>query len=227
MKVFGIVYVIINMLNGKCYVGQTMKSLEERFKEHATRKRLLIGQAIKDDCEQNFNRHVLVECTSKAEMDEWERRCIVFFNSKTPNGYNQISGGQGGVPDDETRAKLRTSKIGEKNPNYGKHLPDETRNKMAEAQSGDKNHFFGKHHTLTTCMGISLKNRGQSPYQNLIAEMNAHRITYTALAKILGLTKSVVARKIRGEVNFTDKDKFKFVEIFGKTIEYLLQRDNK
>lgn len=98
---------------------------------------------------------------------------------------------------------------------------------MAEAQSGDKNHFFGKHHTLTARMGISLKNRGQSPYQNLIAEMNAHRITYTALTKILGLTKSVVARKMCGKINFTDKDKFKFVEIFGKTIAYLLQRDNK
>lgn len=40
----GLVYVLIDMTNGMCYVGQTTKTLDERFKEHAKCKITLIGQ---------------------------------------------------------------------------------------------------------------------------------------------------------------------------------------
>ena len=39
------------------------------------------------------------------------------------------------------------SKKGEKNPNYGKHLPEEHKKKISEALKGEKNPNYGKPHT--------------------------------------------------------------------------------
>lgn len=35
MEVFGVVYLIINLTNGKKYVGQTVKTAAKRFNAHA------------------------------------------------------------------------------------------------------------------------------------------------------------------------------------------------
>lgn len=65
----------------------------------------------------------------------------------------------------------------------------------------------------------------RTPYKNLLDELNQRGFSYGNLAKILGVSVSSVSLKMRGKQNFTDKDKAKLVEIFGKPIEYLLQRD--
>ena len=65
----------------------------------------------------------------------------------------------------------------------------------------------------------------KSPYKNLIAELAARNITYRQFAELMGLKMSSIVRKMRGERNFTVKDKAKLVEIFGKPIEYLLKRE--
>ena len=56
--------------------------------------------------------------------------------------------------------------------------------------------------------------------------MDKHYLTYTGLAEILGVTKAAVSAKMRGKLNFTEKDKAKLVEIFDKPAEYLLARDD-
>ena len=75
MEVFGVVYLIFNKVNGKMYVGQTVRTVEERFKEHAKRKTTLIGKAIRKYGAENFSIEVLKRCYSKAELDAWE----IFF----------------------------------------------------------------------------------------------------------------------------------------------------
>lgn len=56
--------------------------------------------------------------------------------------------------------------------------------------------------------------------------MNARLLTYSGPAKLSGLSLSALSRKIRGIVTFKENDKAKLVEIFGKPIKYLLQRDD-
>ena len=70
----------------------------------------------------------------------------------------------------------------------------------------------------------SARQRGYSPYKNLLAELDAHQLSYRALEKLMGVAKLTIARKMRGEYNFTERDKVKLAEIFGKPVEYLLQR---
>ncbi|MBR0262166.1 MAG: GIY-YIG nuclease family protein [Selenomonadaceae bacterium] len=44
MKPFGVVYLIINLINGKKYVGQTVQPLRKRFNKHANCKTMPIGR---------------------------------------------------------------------------------------------------------------------------------------------------------------------------------------
>ena len=34
IKNIGYIYKITNLINGKCYIGQTSRTIEERFKQH-------------------------------------------------------------------------------------------------------------------------------------------------------------------------------------------------
>ncbi len=69
---------------------------------------------------------------------------------------------------------------------------------------------------------ISLARRRESPYKNLLAEMDKRQISYSRLAELFGVTQPTVSHKIRGRYNFTERDKTKFVEIFGLPADYLL-----
>ena len=90
---YGVVYSVTNNLDGKQYVGQTTRTLEERFSEHAESDSLL-GRAIQRDGAEKFSREVLVECETQKELDEQERLYIKKLDCKHPKGYNATDGGR-------------------------------------------------------------------------------------------------------------------------------------
>ena len=69
---YGVVYSVTNNLDGKQYVGQTTRTLEERFSEHAEADSLL-GRAIQRDGAENFSCEVLAECKTQEELNTQER----------------------------------------------------------------------------------------------------------------------------------------------------------
>ncbi len=190
MEVFGVVYLIQNMLNGKKYVGQTVRPLETRFNEH-TRQNTFIGRAIRKYGKENFRYGVIKSCASKSEMDYWEKFFIAALKTKSPKGYNLTDGGTG--------------------------FTEEVRAKMSAKQKGVSR-------SLQHCANISAGQRGNSPFKNLTAEIDKMKLTYTSLAKLLGLTQQTVSRKMLGQQNFTEKDKVKLAEIFNLPAEYLMER---
>ncbi|MBE8949915.1 MAG: GIY-YIG nuclease family protein [Quinella sp. 3Q1] len=114
MKVFGVVYLIWNIVNGKKYVGQTVKTVKARFNEHA-RQNGIIGRAIRKYGKKNFRYGIVKSCASKADMDYWEKYFIATLKIKKPNGYNQTDGGEGIVGcTDEIRAKISAKRKGVK-----------------------------------------------------------------------------------------------------------------
>lgn len=79
---------------------------------------------------------------------------------------------------------------------------------------------------LERALESSESQRKYSPYKNLLAEMKAHGFTDGLLAKLMGMSRPSLSRKLSGKFPFTDRDKAKLVEIFGKPIEYLLARED-
>ena len=90
---FGVVYVITNRINGKNYVGQTTRTLEQRFAEHSKADTLL-GKAIREFGEENFSCEVLETCVTQEQLNEREKFWISKLDCKYPNGHNTMSGGK-------------------------------------------------------------------------------------------------------------------------------------
>lgn len=237
MKPFGVVYLIWNMVNGRRYVGQTVQPLEKRFNKHVSCKSMLISKAIRKYGRENFHYGVIKSCASKEELDYWEKYFIVALHSKTPYGYNCTDGGEGTIGysfTPEQCAKLSAALSGEKNPRYGKKNSPEHQAKIVAANMGAKRTpetckniseaLKGKPFTAERCANISAAKRKDSPYKNLMVELDAHNLSYAALAKLLDVVPSIVSRKMHDIRNFTAKDAAKLEEIFGKGADYLLER---
>ena len=67
----GYIYVITNKINGKQYVGKTINTIEERFKQHlrdsnkVTLEQRPLYKAIKKYGKENFSVSLLEECSFK------------------------------------------------------------------------------------------------------------------------------------------------------------------
>lgn len=102
------IYKITNLINGKIYVGQTMRSIEERFKEHCCTDSA-IGNAIRKYGKGNFKLELIAECETNEAANELEMYWIKELNCKAPNGYNLTDGGErrsGFKHTDEEKAKI-------------------------------------------------------------------------------------------------------------------------
>ena len=91
-----VIYYILNRINGKAYIGKTVRELWRRIKQHRTRPESCIGDAIKKYGFENFSVFVLEECATPEELNEREKYWIKTLHTKTPYGYNLTDGGDGG-----------------------------------------------------------------------------------------------------------------------------------
>lgn len=89
-----IVYLVTNKISGKQYVGQTIRSLEERWRDHCRVKdENYFHRAIHKYGAENFSLEILDTATTEAELDEKEIYWIAKLNTLFPRGYNLKEGG--------------------------------------------------------------------------------------------------------------------------------------
>ena len=138
-----IIYKIENKLNGKVYIGQTIRSFEERINEHKRKHKRGIGQAIDKYGEENFTYEIIDYADSENSLNELEIYYIQYFNSLVPNGYNLCLGGgntSGYHHTEESKSKMSKSQKGkwekENNPFYGKHHSEEQKAKWSKQRKG-------------------------------------------------------------------------------------------
>lgn len=97
MTKYGRIYIIRNTINNKVYIGQTISSINLRFRNHLSAAKnggdYIIGKAIRKYGESNFYVELLEECLVE-ELNEREKYWISFFDSTANrNGYNMSVGG--------------------------------------------------------------------------------------------------------------------------------------
>jgi group I intron endonuclease len=133
-----LVYLIINKIDGKRYVGQTTKTLEMRWCAHTqVRKNPSCRyrySAIQKHGVENFEAKVLVVVGTKAWADYYECSLIKAFNTKAPNGYNLTDGGdgaQGFVFTEDQRRKISVGLL-------GRRMSEKARIKLLERNKGNK-----------------------------------------------------------------------------------------
>ena len=95
----GIIYKATNLVNGKVYIGQTTRTLEQRRKEHekSTKTQYLFQRALKKYGKESFFWEVIDTANDYDELNIKEMNWISHFQSYKTNGYNMTLGGDGVV----------------------------------------------------------------------------------------------------------------------------------
>ena len=137
------IYAHINKINGKVYIGQTCyRNINQRWRHGEGYKHSPhFYNAIQKYGWENFEHIILFEDICGYELaDVIERELIQKYQSNNSEyGYNISSGGSyGRTLTDETKNKIRISKIGDKNPNYQKSPSYITRQRMSASHKGIK-----------------------------------------------------------------------------------------
>ncbi|MDE7346052.1 MAG: hypothetical protein K2N48_04825 [Muribaculaceae bacterium] len=130
--------------SGKVYVGQTSKSLPERWlngKGYAGSTKFM--HAIKKYGWDNIQHILVTENLTKPQADVIEIALIDYYQA-IGLSYNTARGGTGGntyafkTPEELAliSKKLSVARTGELNCNYGKHMSDETKRKLSISHTG-------------------------------------------------------------------------------------------
>ena len=127
-KPYGIIYKATNSINGKSYIGQTIRPLCARKAEHKHRSRLLAYRffqgAIKKYGFEVFDWQTLAHASSFDELKSLEMHYIKLYDTFGKNGYNMNEGGD--VVSRESIERMRQTKL-------GKLASEETKNKMSQS----------------------------------------------------------------------------------------------
>lgn len=183
------IYKIVNLVNGKAYIGQSV-DVNKRKREHLNNykreenKHKALYMAFNKYGINNFKFEVIQEC-SLEELDDLEIKYIELYDSYK-KGYNMTLGGGGlrGIKPwlgrkhtDETRKKLREVHLGKKlsketieilkqmrkgnKYRLGKKHTRETIEKLRKLNIGENNAMYGKSHSKETRNKIRMAKKGK------------------------------------------------------------------
>jgi len=173
----GIIYKVINLINGKIYIGKSVNSFKKRIGQHkAVYQNLknkkgdtVFYKALRKYGWESF-KWENIDCSIIPDfLAELEKKYIIEFNCKVPNGYNLTDGGEG-IPGC-SRSEETKRKIGDKH--RGKIMSAESRGKMSEAhrvenlseetRANISRARIGKKHSEKTKRKMSLSHAGIQP----------------------------------------------------------------
>ena len=211
-----IIYCITNKINGKQYVGQTVRSLEERYSEHCRKLNTVVGKAIKKYGKENFNIEILDSSLIIDDLNDKETYWIKKKNTIIPNGYNLCYGGNstlGYKHKTTSRLKMSATKkrlgnmVGEKNHFYGKKHTDETRAVMSAAWTDERKKKLAEDSKIRNAINQAVKVRN----------INTNEVfpSIKAAAEKYGIKATHISRVCRGGRKTTGG--FKWEDVDKKT----------
>lgn len=109
----GYIYMIKNRINGKVYIGQTIRPIKKRLEEHRTGRGRCRGiyNAIKKHRWENFEID-WYECPDE-DLNFDEELLVREMGTLSPNGYNLMEGGgSGGKRSEEANKRNRETHLG-------------------------------------------------------------------------------------------------------------------
>lgn len=89
----GYIYIIKNIVNDKVYIGQTIQSIEERYRQHintalANKINSKVYIAMREIGIDNFYIEPILECSTE-DLNKYEQYYVEYYNSLN-NGYNSV-----------------------------------------------------------------------------------------------------------------------------------------
>ena len=204
---FGIIYKLTNKVDGKIYIGQTVFSVEHRWKRHVEYAKRggegYLQKAIRMHGAKSFTQEKIATAYDKHQLDELEKHYILHFDSLNPEvGYNQTWRPS---QDGEARQTMSEKNSGENNPSYRADLIDEellelynsglSLSKIAERYGTDRRTLSLRFRKLG--VEITLQpNQKSLPDEELASEYEAGAST-AELAEKYGVSRWVITDRLR------------------------------
>jgi len=94
------IYLIRNLINGKCYIGKFQGYIISRINQHLAGKSprcKALNNAVKKYGKDNFAWEILYYDSKPEFLPHLEKLLIRIYKTKSPNGYN-LTDGAGGIP---------------------------------------------------------------------------------------------------------------------------------
>jgi len=181
-----IIYKIQNKINGKIYIGQTIRTLKKRINGHLNQTRCYrIHRALLKYDIDNFDISILATAKTIEELNILEEKYIEEYNSLSPNGYNLTTGGKNRTPSEEAKRKMSESRKGYKlteeakrkisDFRKGRKLTEETRRKISESLRGEKHYLYGKRLSEEHKRNLSESLRGHKATEETRRRMSESR----------------------------------------------------
>jgi len=200
-----IIYIAENKINGKKYIGQTIKSLEERKRRHIYlsnyNPKTYFQKALKKYGSNNFTFKIIEECVDISQLNEREQYWIKEYNTLSPNGYNLNTGG--------------------KNHNVSETTKKDISNTLKQYYKNHKSKSIGFKHTDETKKNIKEKNTGKKR-----SDETKEKLRKANLGKTLSNeTKEKLRKASLGKIGYWKNKKFDS-EYRKKLSESAKKRDN-
>jgi group I intron endonuclease len=196
-------YKITNLINNKCYVGWTGKTVEDRWQRHQKdalthRDNRKFYNAIRKYGASSWTVETLMEVTSINEAKQKEIELIEKYNSYS-QGYNATKGGDGnnGIIMSEESNLARSRALKGRSKNYdrmkGKKHSEETKTKISMAHQGMKKPWVKP--TKEQIIKSAMTRRG----------LTKEQFDQMHLLRSQGLTIRVIAEKIGSNPDMVKK----------------------
>ena len=217
-----LVYLHINRINNKMYVGITSRTPENRWGKngcnYSTSPKFYA--AINKYGWNNFEHEILETGLSKEEACLREQYYIQKFNFLSPNGYNLTSGGEMTEMSDEARKKLSKSMMGNKN-GLGHKCSEEKKKKISDAQKGKTFTKEHKRHISEAKKGKKVGPCSEEKRQRIIASKKDKKAVYCVetnmiyesiqeCARQLGLQATLICKVCKGKAKTTGGYHFQY-----------------
>ena len=198
------IYKITNKINEKSYIGQTTRSIKERWKRHCEKvsRCSAINKAIQKYGKDNFTIEEIGGANNQSELNYQEWLMIFKHNTLSPNGYNLREGGRsGGKMTSEIKNKLSKALKGRVSPYKGKKHTEQSKVNMSLGSIGQKGWPIGKSHKVESNLKNSITNGGGKSFivTNSDNKMIWSGVIISQCARFLNLNVGHVSEYLRGK----------------------------